>query len=538
MAFGGSLPAHRIHSAPTKRGVSFPLSPSQFLIYATREGSTLLRLSSVPCDRAPRRLWLRWALCLAKIQLAFWLLSFVCPAASADVGVVLNESLDEDVDRISSTGHSAIYFSRICPESPVKLRLCGPGEHGSVMSNYLNIGEDQPFEWNIVPLNIYLYGVEDPRNRPLFASYKIKHLQEERYREKYLQQYCASVACMTSKKAEWREMVAATLIRGVYIFAVSTTLEQDQQLIAEFNDAVNKNHFNGVTRNCADFTKHVINTYFAHAARTDYLNDFGMTSPKAVARTFTHYALHHPESQFRVMHFAQVPGTTKRSRQVREGTEQLFHSGKLLLPMVLISYYTVPAVTTSYILTGRFRPETEFEQHAAAQFPSQSPPFSSHSQAQIVGTQAQWKDLRKTFRSIVAEYDSGDERHDLNRFFKDIDRNGAIFLDENGAAWMEISLNGKPARLGLSASNILSQRSDSALSYELLLPRASHILKSAKHSRETMLEFKQDWANLRRASARNSVTLANNFAPLESGRGSAPSIQGTALYGTSVHGTR
>jgi hypothetical protein len=134
---------------------------------------------------------------------------------------------------------------------------------------------------------------------------------------------------------------------------------------------------------------------------------------------------------------------------------------------------------------------------------------------------------------MVAEYDSGNERHDLNRFFKDIDRKGTIFLDENGAAWTEISFDGKSARLGLSASNILSQRSDSALSYELLLTRASHILKSPKHSRETMLEFKQDWANLRRASARNSVTLANNFAPLESGRGSAPSV-----YGTSVHSTQ
>src|SRR5262245_15129753 len=106
----------------------------------------------------------------------------VAACASADVGVVLNESLDEDFDRISSTGHSAIYFSRICPESPVKLRLCRPGEFGSIMSNYVNIGEDQPFEWNIVPFHIYLYGVEDPSKRPLFASYRIKHLLEERYR--------------------------------------------------------------------------------------------------------------------------------------------------------------------------------------------------------------------------------------------------------------------------------------------------------------------------------------------------------------------
>src|SRR4030095_9819174 len=162
------------------------------------------------------------------------------------------------------------------------------------------IGEDEPYEWNIVPLNIYLYGVEDPRNRPLFASYKLKHLLEARYRQKYLAGYCASESCMTSSKSEWREMVAATMIRGVYIFAVNTSVEQDEELIAEFNSSVNKNHFNGVTRNCADFSKRIINTYFPHAAKADYLNDFGMTSPKAVARSFTHYGLHHPESNFHV----------------------------------------------------------------------------------------------------------------------------------------------------------------------------------------------------------------------------------------------
>src|SRR5258708_2937668 len=78
-----------------------------------REGSTLFRLSSVPGNFAPRLLWLRWALCLAKVQLALWLVSFTCAGASADVGGVLNESLDEDVDRLSSPAHSAIYFSRV-----------------------------------------------------------------------------------------------------------------------------------------------------------------------------------------------------------------------------------------------------------------------------------------------------------------------------------------------------------------------------------------------------------------------------------------
>ena len=421
------------------------------------------------------------------LPFAFLLFHLATPRASADVGVVLNESLDEDFDRISSTGHSAIYLSRICPDSPVKLRLCRPGELGSIMSNYVNIGEDESYEWNIVPLNIYLFGVEDPRNRPLFASYKIKHLLEQRYRQNYLTGYCTTDSCMTSPKSEWREMVAATMIRGVYVFTVSTTVEQDQQLIAEFNDSVNQNHFNGVTRNCADFSKHILNTYFPHSAHADYLNDFGMTSPKAVARTFTHYGLHHPESNFRVMHFAQIPGVTKRSRTVRSGTEQLFHSGKLLVPMALISYYTVPVVTVSYFTTARFNAQKEFEHHAG----SQSPPTGAPSAApeEIAGTDADWKHFRKVLDSLIQENGLGQNRKDLNRLFKQLDDTGAPSVDAGGAAWIDITIDGKSSKVGLSAGNILARGSDPSLSYEFLLSRASHILESSARGRETMLEF-------------------------------------------------
>lgn len=431
------------------------------------------------------------------------------PRACADVGVVLNESLDEDFDRISSTGHSAIYLSRICPDSPVKLRLCRPDEPGSVVSNYVNIGEDKSYEWNIVSLNIYLYGVEDPRNRPLFASYKLKHLLEERYRRKYLPDYCTTESCMTSAKSEWREMVAATMIRGVYIFTISTTVDQDRQIIAEFNNSANKNHFNGVTRNCADFTKHFINAYFPHAAHADYLNDFGMASPKAVARTFTHYSLRHPESNFRVMHFAQIPGVTKRSRIVRSGTEQLFHSGKLLVPMALLSYYMVPVVTISYFTTARFNAQKEFEQHPGSQGITDTPLGTPE---EIAGSDADWKQFRKSFDAIIAENGLADDRKNLKRFFKQLDESGTPALNESGAAWMDTTSHGKPASVGLSASNVLARSSDTALSYQLLLARVDHILSGPTRGRETRFEFNQDWARFQRAFTRN--TLKENRATL------------------------
>ena len=442
---------------------------------------------------------LSWLPYLVRLTLAFGLGGLACSHAPADVGVVLNESLDEDVDRISSTGHSAVYFSRICPESPVKLRLCGSGEQGSIMSNYLKIGEDQPFEWNVVPLNVYLYGVEDPRNRPLFASYKIKRLLEDRYRQNYLAAYCTSAACVEGPTAEWREMVAATLIRGVYIFSITTTVEQDRQFIAAFNDSANRNHFNGVTRNCADFTKRVINTYFPHAAKTDYLNDFGMTSPKAVARTFTHYARRHPDSQLRAMHFAQVPGTIKRSRIVRSGTEQLFHSVKLAVPMTFLLHYSLPVFTASYFTTGRFNAEKEFERR-----PSSLSPLTGYPdpKAQIVGTPAEWKDLRKSLDSMVSQNGASMGHPAPAHFFKDLDDTGTPFLGNDGAAWLTISIDGRQTRLGVSASNIVAQDSDSDLSYRLLLSRTAYTLKVSPRGRETLPEFKQDWSNLQRSFAR------------------------------------
>ena len=288
------------------------------------------------------------------------------PGVSADAGVVLNESLDTSVARITGSGHSAIYLSRICPDdSPTKMRLCRPGEQGSVLSNYTTLGEDQPYEWNIVPLSIYLYGVEDPRNRPLVSSKEIKAALEERYRQKYLAAICTTKNCLTGNSAEWREMVGATLERSLYMFVVKTSVEQDQALIAEFNAAPNVNHFNGLTRNCADFTRRVMNSYFPHSVRPDYVNDFLMTTPKAAAHSLTRYAAEHPELDMRVLHFTQVPGTIKRSYECRSGTEEIYRSKKFVIPLAVFAWQGVPAAFSTYILTGRFNPEHQFEAHAS-----------------------------------------------------------------------------------------------------------------------------------------------------------------------------
>jgi len=450
--------------------------------------------------------------------------------AQADVGIVLNESLDTSVARITGSGHSAVYFSRICPASPVKLRLCGPHEQGSVMSNYTTLGEDEPFEWNIVPLSVFVYGVADPQNRPLFTSWKIKGALEESYRDGVLRDYCESHKCQTSHDAEWREMVGATSERTLYILIVSTTVEQDKALIDKFNNVPNVNHFNGFKRNCADFTKDVINTYFPHAASRNGLNDFGMTSPKGLARSFAKYAHGQPELDYHVLHFAQIPGTTKRSTECREGTEQLYRSKKLL-PVAYFAWEELPAAVGSYVLTGRFNPQKEFEQHATVRevdldheitkakdgdvIATRLAKLEAAKRAErirIVGSDQQWDDYRAQYESIVAKAIESQEiasREALAQFAKEAGEKGKAFIDKNGGVWLEVDRDGKAVRAGISPANLLAPGSNRELAFKLMLAHISETLKAPPRQRETMPEFQAAWALMQqvRPVERNSLAM-------------------------------
>jgi hypothetical protein len=499
--------------------------------------------------------------------------SALAPRASADAGVVLNESLDTSVARITGSGHSAIYLSRICPDnSPVKMRLCRPGEQGSVLSNYTTLGEDQPYEWNIVPLSIYLYGVEDPSNRPLVSSKAIKAALEERYRKNYLTGICEGERCRTSNTAEWREMVGATLERSMYMFVVKTSVEQDRALIADFNSLPNVNHFNGMTNNCADFTRRVLNTYYPHAVKTDYLNDFFMTSPKAAARTFTHYAQEHPELDLRVLHFSQVPGTIKRSSECRSGTEQLYHSKKLVIPLAVFAWQSIPAVTASYVITGHFNPEHQFEAHpsldaagtndnsllldeAPQDYTVSVQELAAEQKTadkKIVGSKDEWKDYNEQFGAIVNQAIHDElipDRAYLKRVFKKLGDAGTLSADADGSLWITLLSQPKPERVGLSASNIFDSDSDAQIAYQIVLARMEAELSSPKHSRETMLEFKLDWAMLAELHERSQGFLARktartnaspNFAspgPDATGSTSAPAAGVRAATGRGGHGS-
>jgi hypothetical protein len=186
----------------------------------------------------------------------------------------------------------------------------------------------------------------------------------------------------------------------------------------------------------------------------------------------------------------------------------LYRSKKLLVPMLIFADYGVPVVAASYLLTGRFNPEHEFEEHPAVK-PTVS--VDQMERTWIVGTSEEWKEYRTALDSMAKEAvreENIPRRGYLNRSFNRVDKVGRPRADGNGGLWMEIPDHGEIIKVGLSASNILAAGSDSRMAFELILARAAQVLKSPKHGRETMLEFRQDWALLESARAKNSLSIA------------------------------
>ena len=230
-----------------------------------------------------------------------------------------------------------------------------------------------------------------------------------------------------------------------------------------------------------------------------------------------------------MLHFAQLPGTIKRSTECRNADEQLYHSKKLLVPMVLFADHALPFMAASYMLTARFNPETQLERNPTAgtsdikqeirEAKSQNDvprkeqleAVLRQESAELVGTSKEWKEYREAFGPLTDEAISREiipNRDALGRLFKSLDRDGTLSVDANGALWLKIAEGGKPSKVGLSASNIFASGTDSQLAYALTLARANHYLNSPKHSREIMPDFKNDWALLQSARLSNSATTA------------------------------
>ena len=117
---------------------------------------------------------------------------------------------------VNPTGHNAIYFERICAETPVKLRRCQPGEMGAVIARYQGI---DGYDWVAIPLVPYLYSVENPSDVPARVTAKSSHRLRNRYREAHLlslgDRSCPRAALT---HGGWTQLLGVSYERRIYAF--------------------------------------------------------------------------------------------------------------------------------------------------------------------------------------------------------------------------------------------------------------------------------------------------------------------------------
>ncbi len=294
----------------------------------------------------------------ARLALAFFFLVGLVACgtrAHADAALLMEQPYGQ-FGSVNPTGHAAIYLDRICAETPTRLRMCSPGEDGVVISRYHRVGG---YDWIAIPVVPYLYAVERAEDIPSTATAAL----ESELRDDYRRAHLLSVAPNTTPAeaagepppGDWTQLVGASYDRTIYGFEIETTPEQDAHLVALLNDRRNVAGFNLLYRNCADFSRNLLNTYYPHAIRRNFLVDLGITTPKQVARSLTKYARHHPGLEFSVFMIPQVPGTIPRSHPVYGVMESMLKSKKYIVPLAILSPHLTAGMVVAYFTDGRFR---------------------------------------------------------------------------------------------------------------------------------------------------------------------------------------
>jgi hypothetical protein len=276
--------------------------------------------------------------------------SFFCSPCHTQAALLMEEPYGF-FGAVNPTGHNAIYFERICAETPVKLRHCEPGELGAVIARYEGI---DGYDWVAIPLLPYLYAVEDPSEVPTHVDREFVQRLRSLYREQHLQDLGPDLQAGNLFEGGWTQLVGAAYERRIYAFRFNTTPEQDDALIARLNSGPNSTRFNLLFNNCADFARVVLNDYFPHTFRRNIFPDAGMTTPKQITYKLVRYARKHPETDLEVFEIPQIPGYRRLSHANKSIDESIVTTA-YAIPIAVFNPYLAGGLFVDYLVRGRYR---------------------------------------------------------------------------------------------------------------------------------------------------------------------------------------
>ncbi len=293
-------------------------------------------------------LWMRNPGASLSALLILALAGLISPSCRAQAALLMEEPYGF-FGSVNPTGHNALYFERVCADTPVHLRRCQAGEPGAVISRYMGI---DGYDWVAIPLIPYLYSVEDVSQVPARVDRWRVHRLRSRYREAHLLSLGEDLPPGNFVRAGWTQLVGLSYERRIYAFRFATSEKQDDAFIAYMNGRANRSHFNLLFSNCSDFARIMLNFYFPGTFKRSVFPDAGMTTPKQLAYKLERYAHRHPETQLTIFEIPQIPGYRRLSRSNKSVAESL-STTVYAIPIALVNPYLAGGLFVDYLVRGR-----------------------------------------------------------------------------------------------------------------------------------------------------------------------------------------
>jgi hypothetical protein len=269
-------------------------------------------------------------------------------------------------------GHTAIYLDHLCADGPLKLRKCTANEpQGVVIARYHRIGN---IDWIASPVMQFLYATDRPEDVPEYMTPELAWEMRQTYRQHYMGDIVPNGREKDKATDEWWETAGVAYNRRLWGYQVDTTPAQDAVFTAHMNADSNVHRYHLRKTNCANFAADMVNLYFPGIVRRgDRIADFGLMTPKQVARCLYAYGEAHPEAHLRVIEVPQVPGSLRRSRPVRGAAEAGLKTKRYLFTLIAIQPEIPVALTVLYLDHGRW----DMNQHAEVVGPSAFAPLTA-----------------------------------------------------------------------------------------------------------------------------------------------------------------
>lgn len=420
--------------------------------------------------------------CLLLLALA----AFAVPAR-ADVAILLEEPYSLD-GSLAGTGHAAVYLSNVCAASPTQLRRCNPGEPGVVLSRYHHIAG---YDWLAVPVVAYLYAVDKPEQIPLFVDPKMAWFLRNQYRRTHFADIVPDPPSTNPDSADWYQLVGSAFDRTLYGFQLPTSPEDDDRLIAKLNAEKNKQAYELVTTNCADFVHDIVTFYYPDSVWRSKLGDLGVMTPKQAAKSLVQFSKRarkkDPNVQLARFFIPQVPGTIKRSRPVHGLVDGFFHQKKYFVPLAVFEPFIAGGVATTYYFGGRFDPANG----ASLWSPD--------------GTLEQplSKDERKAWDKQLQELVKSDPslKPALSKTaWKPLESSSEFHVDGNGHSVIQSSSPGGTFNLGATRATLLSSSDSQAQARLLLVARLRQELRGGRTKKASNRSIQSDFNLLQQSS--------------------------------------